>query len=89
MLDVREMPDTLKIINAILNNQGIAEVKVERGNHVTVVEVKRTVKTPKPENNSREYAIESDRIKILEAAKSAKDFNGFVAYLESLVMNKK
>lgn len=46
LLDVREMPDVIVTLNAILNNKGIAELKQEK-NGITVVEIKRTLKTPK------------------------------------------
>jgi hypothetical protein len=48
LLDVREMPDVIVTLNAILNNKGIAELKQEK-NGITVVEIKRTLKTPKPQ----------------------------------------
>ena len=48
LLDVREMPEVVENINAILNNKGIAEIKQEGKNGVVVVEIKRTLKTPKP-----------------------------------------
>lgn len=47
LLDVRNMPDVVSAINAILNNKGIAEIKQEKAS-VTVVEIKRTLKTTKP-----------------------------------------
>lgn len=47
LLDVKEMPNVVNAVNAILNNKGIAEIKQEKGG-VCVVEIKRTVKTPKP-----------------------------------------
>lgn len=46
MLDVREMPDVVATLNAILNNKGIAEIKQEKDG-ICVVEIKRTLKTPK------------------------------------------
>ena len=53
MIDIRKRQDVLDIINTILNNGGIAEVKNESrkaGENIVVVEIKRTVKTKK-ENN--------------------------------------
>lgn len=45
-IDIRNYPDRIDEINAVLNNKGIAEVKIERSGPV-VVEIKRTLKTPK------------------------------------------
>lgn len=50
MIDIRRNDEAVEAINAILNNHGIAEVKIEGKNVVpTVVEIKRTLKTKKPE----------------------------------------
>ena len=49
MVDIREKDEAVEAINAILNNHGIAEVKIEgRSTEPTVVEIKRTLKTSKP-----------------------------------------
>ena len=52
-VDVRKRPDILDTINAILNNSGIAEIKNEirrdGKENLVVVEIKRTVRTRKPE----------------------------------------
>ena len=49
MIDIREKTEAVDAINAILNNHGIAEVKIEGKNtEPTVVEIKRTLKTQKP-----------------------------------------
>lgn len=45
-MDIKKDEVAVHAINAILENKGIAEVKIERGN-ITVVEIKRTVKTPR------------------------------------------
>lgn len=48
MIDIRQRPDVIAAINAILNNSGIAEIKNEghkKGDNIVVVEIKRTVKT--------------------------------------------
>lgn len=46
MVDVRKNTIAIEAINAILSNDGIAEVKIEKGG-IAVVEIKRTLKTPK------------------------------------------
>ncbi len=49
-IDIKEHPDVIKVINAILNNNGIAEIKNESKHssvNLVVVEIKRTVKTEK------------------------------------------
>nr|DAE12287.1 MAG TPA: hypothetical protein [Siphoviridae sp. ctMgg26] len=46
-MDVREHGEIISAINAILNNKGIAEVKQEK-NGLSVVEIRRTLKTSKP-----------------------------------------
>ena len=49
-MDVREHPKTIKAINDILNDKGIAEVKRESGDKLVVVDVRRTVKNAEKEN---------------------------------------
>lgn len=49
MIDIRQSTDTIEAINAALNNKCIVEVKVER-DRIVVVEIKRTVKTPRIEH---------------------------------------
>jgi len=49
-IDIREHPEVIEIINTILNNKGIAEIKNESKHNsvnLVVVEIKRTVKTEK------------------------------------------
>lgn len=51
-MDVRDIPEVLNMINAIISQHGIAEVKLEEwkdGPHVLVVEQHRTVKIVHPE----------------------------------------
>lgn len=47
MFDVGKMPDIIKTVNSILNKNSIAEIKSEGKNGIVVVEIKRTLKTPK------------------------------------------
>lgn len=42
---IEEYEQTIETINAILNNKGIAEVKIENGKKLVVVEVGRTVRS--------------------------------------------
>ena len=49
-MDVREHPKTIESINTILENRGIAEVKVEKDDTLVVVEVRRTVKNSEKNN---------------------------------------
>lgn len=49
-MDVREHPKTIESINQILNNKGIAEVKVEKEDTLVVVDVRRTVKNSEKNN---------------------------------------
>lgn len=49
-MDVREHPKTIESINTILENRGIAEVKVEKDDTLVVVEVRRTVKNLEKKN---------------------------------------
>lgn len=44
--DIRQYADIQDGINHILNNGGIAEIKLERKNIPTLVEIKRTKKIP-------------------------------------------
>ena len=45
MIDIRKHPDVCDTINNVLNNGGVAEVKLERGGTETVVvEINRSVK---------------------------------------------
>ena len=46
IFDIRRHADIMDGINHILNNGGIAEVKLERRNIPTLVEIKRTKKIP-------------------------------------------
>ena len=53
MIDIREHPEVIDAINAVLNNRGIAETKNEmrRGkDNIVVVEISRTLKTKKPQD---------------------------------------
>lgn len=47
--DIRTREDILDCINSVLNNGGIAEVKIERHTVPVVVEIKRTKKIPPKE----------------------------------------
>ena len=49
-MEIREHPKTIETINNILNNKGIAEVKVEKNNTLVVVEVGRTIRHSEKEN---------------------------------------
>lgn len=56
MYKLQDHPDALNVINAIINNNGIAEVKREwDGNEqvTTVVDIKRTLKTPRRHRRDR------------------------------------
>lgn len=47
-VDIRNMPEVVEVINAILNNHGIAEIKNESRKddaNIVVVEITRSVKT--------------------------------------------
>ena len=48
MTDIRNYPKILDAINAVLNAEGIAEVKWEKTG-LTVVQIKRTLVTPRKE----------------------------------------
>ena len=43
-MKIEDYPDIIELIDAILSNKGVAEIKVERGDRLTVVEIKRTLK---------------------------------------------
>ena len=49
-MDINEHPKAVDTINKILENKGIAEIKVERNDVLVVVEVGRTVKYTEKEN---------------------------------------
>lgn len=56
MIDIKQMPDIENAINAIVNNQGIAEVKTEDWHgelKVTVVEQSRSLKAVFPDDKRR------------------------------------
>ena len=48
MTDIRKYTEIIEAINAVLNAEGIAEVKRERSG-LTVVQIKRTLVTPRKE----------------------------------------
>ncbi len=48
MTDIRKHPEVINAINAVLNAEGIAEVKWEKTG-LTVVQIKRTLVTPRKE----------------------------------------
>ena len=52
MIDIRKHPEIIEAINAVLNAEGIAEVKRERTG-LTVVQIKRTLITPRKETNNK------------------------------------
>lgn len=46
MVDIKECPESIRTINAIINNSGTAEVKLEHnGKELVVVETARQVKS--------------------------------------------
>lgn len=45
-LDIRDNPELIEIINTIVNNHGIAEIKKERDG-IAVVEITRKLRTTK------------------------------------------
>lgn len=49
MNDIRKHPEIINAINAILDAEGIAEVKREKSG-LTVVQIKRTLVTPRKES---------------------------------------
>lgn len=50
---IEEYEQTIETINAILNNKGIAEVKIENGKKLVVVEVGRTVRSAEDIKDAR------------------------------------
>jgi inorganic pyrophosphatase len=44
MTNINDYPKTIETINNIINNNRIAEVKIERDKDIVVVEVSRTVR---------------------------------------------
>ena len=48
--EIRDHKDILDTLNAILRNEGIAELKLERHTTPTVVEIKRTKRIPPKQN---------------------------------------
>lgn len=51
MVDISKMPEIVVILNNIINNGGIAEIKNEKRkgqDNIVVVEITRSVKTKKP-----------------------------------------
>lgn len=60
MIDIRQHPELLRVVNAILNNKGVAEIKVEEwkdGERLLVVEQKRSVRRAEHVNNGETIAI--------------------------------
>ena len=56
-IDIRDYPEIINLINAIVSSKGIVEVKNEGKNNkvnLVVVEVKRTVKTEKKKNTQEQ-----------------------------------
>ena len=53
-MQIEEYKDALSTINSIINNKGIAEIKIENGKKIVVVEVNRAVRTSEniKENNN-------------------------------------
>lgn len=45
--DIRQDQEAIEVINAILLNRGIAEIKIEK-DKIIVIEIKRQVKTSRP-----------------------------------------
>lgn len=58
MVDISRNAEVIEVVNAILNNRGIAEIKNEvRRNgddNIVVVEIKRQVRTRKPDGTTRQ-----------------------------------
>lgn len=50
MIDISKRRDIIEAINAVLNADGIAEVKREKAKGITVVHIKRTLITPRGED---------------------------------------
>lgn len=44
-MQIEEYKQTIDTINSIVNNKGIAEVKIENGNKIVVVEVGRSLRS--------------------------------------------
>lgn len=53
MIDIRKNQEILNILNAILNNNGIAEIKQEGKGNICVVEIKRQLRTSKKDNDRK------------------------------------
>lgn len=51
MTDIRKYPQIIEAINAVLNADGIAEIKWEKTG-LTVVQIKRTLVTPRKESKN-------------------------------------
>ena len=47
-MDIRDYPEVVETINAIITNKGVAEIKVERKKDIVVVETTRQVKKMTP-----------------------------------------
>ena len=47
--DITQDKEALDILNAILSNHGIAELKIEK-DKIIVIEIKRSVRTSKPQD---------------------------------------
>lgn len=47
--DISKREDIISVVNTILNNGGIAEIKIERHEIPVVVEIKRTKRIPPKE----------------------------------------
>lgn len=45
MVDIKDHPQIMDAINTIVSNGGIAEIKLEKGKTITVVEIVRKVKS--------------------------------------------
>ena len=43
-MNIQDYPKAIQTINSIVNNKGIAEIKVEKGKNLVVVEVGRTIR---------------------------------------------
>ena len=48
MIDIRDYPEVIETINAIVSNEKAAEVKLERKGRLVVVELSRQVKNTTP-----------------------------------------
>ena len=47
-MDIREYPEVVDAINAIITNKGVAEIKLEKKDTIVVVETSRQVKNMTP-----------------------------------------